>query len=93
MYVAEQMEGRFVVVDSCSHIPMDEKSEVSRSRRRALAWGDRRGTGEEQMGGSGPTQVLALVARGGRLYAPWTLGLGCLGGEIAIGDEHSAVDR
>lgn len=28
VYVAEAMEARLVVVESCAHIPMDEKSEV-----------------------------------------------------------------
>ncbi|CAN0055820.1 unnamed protein product [Ectocarpus sp. 12 AP-2014] len=28
IYVAEAMEGRLVVVESCSHIPMDERAEV-----------------------------------------------------------------
>lgn len=31
IHVAEEMEGKLVVLDSCSHIPMDEKSEVSES--------------------------------------------------------------
>lgn len=28
IYVADAMEGRLVVIESCAHIPMDEKSEV-----------------------------------------------------------------
>lgn len=28
IYVAEAMEGRLVVIESCAHIPMDEQSEV-----------------------------------------------------------------
>ncbi|CAB1111489.1 unnamed protein product [Ectocarpus sp. CCAP 1310/34] len=31
IYIAEAMEGRLVVVESCSHIPMDERAEIHSS--------------------------------------------------------------
>lgn len=33
IYVAESMEASLVVVESCAHIPMDEKSEVGAAIR------------------------------------------------------------
>lgn len=37
VYVAEAMEGRLVVMESCAHIPMDEKSEVCAANNRITA--------------------------------------------------------